>query len=309
MKFSNLYCSNCGKKNEEKIKYILLNKKNYLFHPLLALERNRQLNSFIISENELKRRWRDNNEEIDIYIHIPFCERKCRFCNTRNTIGSAEQLELYLGAITSDLRNFSQEFKKIEFRNLWIGGGTPNIFNISQLERLFNQIFSLYKFKKENSFRTIELHPALLTKQQLDLIKSLGFTDVSIGVQSLDRDVLKSMLREDSKIIETKKLIKYALHKKFNEVNCDLVIFTLDDNLHKFSNSLIQLIKLNPDMITVFPLQLPGGAALPVCSRRFVGGDRAHQRRLSTSRCSHWDDQADIPQPPSIPERWERRQL
>lgn len=242
----------------EKIEYLVKNKNNYLFHNLLPLG---VFPEFFLKEKEIAQEWRANintNDNIDIYIHIPFCRTTCRFCHTRNKIAVKNELDIYLDNLIKDIESFSKVFNGFKFRNLWIGGGTPNIFRNDSLKKLFKTLFAAFKFRAEGSYKTIELHPDLLSEEQIDLIKSSGFTDISIGVQSLNKIVLRHMGRRNDNIKNTKKLINYALSKGFNEVNCDLVAFSLKDNLPFFARSLTELIKIKPSMITVFPLQLPG---------------------------------------------------
>ena len=242
----------------KKIEYIVRHKNNYLLHTLLPL--CAYPHSFLSKEKFIQeaRENADINEDFDLYVHVPFCRRKCRFCHTRNRIAVENEVNVYPNSLIKDFVDFGKAFSDLKLRNLWIGGGTPNIFTNDSLEGLFQSLFSSFKFRARGSYKTIELHPDLLSEQQIDLIKDSGFTDISIGTQSLNKTVLSDMRRDSSKIKNTKRLISYAMKKGFNEVNCDLVIFTRKDSLQFFMRSLSGLIKLKPDMITIFPLQLPG---------------------------------------------------
>ena len=154
-----------------------------------------------------------------LYIHIPFCSSKCHYCNFfsvaslkfKNQIIQSIQDELYLKSKITD--------EKIE--TIYFGGGTPSILNSNELDTIFDKIFKNFKVSSSPEI-TLEANPDHITSENLFDWNRLGFNRLSIGIQSLDEEILKNLNREHTNI-QSIKAIELALKNGFSNLSCDLI--------------------------------------------------------------------------------------
>lgn len=185
------------------------------------------------------------DRDYGIYVHIPFCYTKCNFCPFYK--------ELYDKAILADYVN--ELIKEINSSNisgapLWvyIGGGTPNTLEISQLIAITDAL----KHKVIINNMGIELLPSKVTKSYLDELKRIGFTKISLGVESMHEGVICSSGRINSLSMSISEIIKYALDLGLF-VNCDLMVGIIGQSGESFLNDISSLSALKPSQITTYP--------------------------------------------------------
>lgn len=160
----------------------------------------------------------DNMEEISIYIHIPFCERKCNYCAFASFSASQNLIDEYVDILCEEIKERKTN-KKV--KTIYIGGGTPSILNENQIEKICKTIFENFDVCKDVEF-TIEANPNSLTEDLLKKWKSLGVCRVSLGVQSLNDESLKKIGRLHDKKTAFEKI---SLTKKyFENVSADLIV-------------------------------------------------------------------------------------
>jgi oxygen-independent coproporphyrinogen-3 oxidase len=186
---------------------------------------------------------------LDLYLHIPFCQSLCTFCGCNIRITKSYQdIAPYLTALKKEwklYKNFLGDDVKIN--SIYIGGGTPNFLNASDLDELLTH-FS----EKSSPHISIELDPRFLTSEQLDVFKKHNVHTLSFGVQDFNQEVLANVNREqDSNEIIS--LIKSAKDLGFPHINVDL-IYGLN---HQTPQSLIQTISTLQtgvaDSIAIYP--------------------------------------------------------
>lgn len=199
-------------------------------------------------------RYSDNNNVL--YIHIPFCVSRCNYCPFYISAYNKELTEQYVDALIKEVEYISstEYAKTTEFEALYIGGGTPSSLSEEQIKRLLNKLFSLFHFKKNGQF-TFESNAATLTESKLKLLKKCGINRVSLGVQSLDNQILKEMncAHNREEVLHVVKLLQeYGFI-----INVDLIFGLLNQteehvkkDLEFISNA--QLI----DHISYFPLRI-----------------------------------------------------
>lgn len=138
----------------------------------------------------------DKSETLGIYIHIPFCKYICNYCDfCKKNIKYFNTLE-YIDLLISEMDHYKKEnltlFEKIN--TIYIGGGTPSAINKNELEKLFFYLKSTIKFENVSEF-TVEANPDDVNKEFLDLLQKFDVTRISIGVQSINDEVLKKIGR------------------------------------------------------------------------------------------------------------------
>lgn len=170
------------------------------------------------------------NNSISIYIHIPFCKKKCRYCDfyslSINFLTNGF-IERYLNCVINELSFYSKFLKDYKIESIYFGGGTPNSIDNDLLYKfLYNFFYQLNKIKNnifdKNFEITIELNPQFISKEQIKVIKSFPINRVSLGVQALDGKSL-NFLGRNTTLQETNKAIEMVL-KNFENVSFDFII-------------------------------------------------------------------------------------
>lgn len=125
-----------------------------------------------------------------LYLHIPFCEKKCFYCSFAVSIGQEKRIERYLECVAKEAR----QYRHIRMRSVYMGGGTPTFLNISQLKKLLQFIHNSFYIEKDAEW-TIEANPEGLDLEKLRLLRESGINRISLGVQSLQNNYLKYLGR------------------------------------------------------------------------------------------------------------------
>lgn len=162
----------------------------------------------------------ENPKEISLYIHLPFCEDLCTYCgcNTRITKNHAVE-EVYIYFLLKEAALYSLLLKEATVKELHFGGGTPTFFSPQNLAKLMNGLSKL--FKLSSTGYSLECHPAHTDKEHLEVLKKVGFTRVSIGVQDTSAQVLKAINRKQN-TEQVRGLVTWANELGY-DVNFDLV--------------------------------------------------------------------------------------
>ncbi len=157
-------------------------------------------------------------QDLSIYIHIPFCERKCHYCAFNSFCADEQMREKYLDMLCAEIMR-----RKVEnpIKSIYIGGGTPSVLSESQIERVVKTIFDNFNVYDNAEF-TIEANPSSISDNLLKKWKELRVNRVSIGVQSLNDKSLKKIgrLHDKKMALEKIKLVR----KYFDNVSADLLI-------------------------------------------------------------------------------------
>ena len=199
-------------------------------------------------------------KEIGIYIHIPFCIKKCEYCDFVSYCNKKEYVPQYINALKKEIKNnINKEYK---ITTIYIGGGTPSsieehyIADIIETIKLNMNEENLKDF--ENIEVTIEVNPGTVNKEKLQVYKKIGINRLSIGLQETHNELLKSIGR----IHTYEEFIKtYKLARKigFNNINVDLMIALPNQTIQDIKENLEKITKLNPEHISVYSLILEEG--------------------------------------------------
>lgn len=185
-----------------------------------------------------------------IYIHIPFCKKKCHYCDFISYENKKEYIEKYIEALKKEL---NLEIDKYEAAStVYIGGGTPSYIKPKYIIEILNIIKSKQKQLKEI---TIEINPGTIDKKALIEYKNAGINRLSIGLQETDNNILQSIGR----IHTYEQFLKtYNLARKagFSNINVDLILGLPNQNLKNIKDSLEKILKLDPEHISVYSLIL-----------------------------------------------------
>ncbi len=127
------------------------------------------------------------NEQAGLYIHIPFCLSKCGYCSFYS-IKSLNLIPEFIDALKKEIKFYSKLFKS--FDTIYIGGGTPSLLSIQQLETILKTINKSYKIDPHAEI-TMEVNPGDVSLEYFQALRSLGINRLNIGIQSFDDNILK----------------------------------------------------------------------------------------------------------------------
>lgn len=202
------------------------------------------------------------SQENSLYLHIPFCQYKCGYCNLFSVAGAGEALmEEYINAMERQMKQYSEAMPGgVVFDDLTIGGGTPLLLSEEQLERLFSLVQQYFVLKPDASV-IMETSPNQTTMQKLRCVKRLGVTRLSIGVQSFHEEELSLLYRQHS-AARAKQALEAIREVSFDTVNIDLIYGIPGQTVASMLDSLEQALQFEPEELFIYPLYIKQGTEL-----------------------------------------------
>lgn len=193
-----------------------------------------------------------------IYVHIPFCQKKCRYCDFISFDNcSEESKEKYVENVVKEIQN-TQIAQKID--TIYIGGGTPSNLKAEKIQKILQVIFQQFDVSK-NAEITIEINPGTVNLQTLKGYQKAGINRLSIGLQATQNHLLE-MLGRIHKYEEFEKVYQEARQIGFTNINVDLMLGLPSQSLEDVEESLKKVIALKPEHISIYSLILEEGTAL-----------------------------------------------
>lgn len=197
---------------------------------------------------------------LGIYIHIPFCVRKCDYCDFLSAPAGEKMMKSYVEALVKEIKLSKNKVAEYLVDTVFIGGGTPSILE----ENLICDVIGAIKNNcnmTDNIEMTIECNPGTVTKEKLLAYKEIGINRLSFGLQSADNIELKSIGR-----IHTYEdfLESYELAKKcgFDNISIDLMSALPEQNAETYRDTLEKIISLNPSHISAYSLIVEEGTKM-----------------------------------------------
>lgn len=187
-------------------------------------------------------------KNIGVYVHIPFCISKCYYCDFNSFSNLESEFSLYTDKLCYEIEN-TKINETID--TIFIGGGTPSILPIKYLEKIIKSLMSK-NISRDLEF-TIEANPGTLSFEYLLELKKLGINRLSIGVQSLDDDLLKKIGRVHTKE-EFLKSFYDARMAGFENINIDLMYNLPTQTISQWEKTLKEAVMLRPDHISAYSL-------------------------------------------------------
>ena len=200
----------------------------------------------------------DNN--FGVYIHIPFCKQKCFYCDFPSFAGRERFIDSYLAALGRELELAAEKYGeqgRLKPATVYVGGGTPSLLALNQMEGLFAAIDKHINLDFVDEF-TIEANPGTLTVDKLRLMKATGVNRLSIGVQSLDDDCLKTIgrIHTAQEVVES---VRMAQEKGFDNISIDLMYGLPGQTMETLKASVEKALTLDVQHISIYGLQLEEG--------------------------------------------------
>ncbi len=198
---------------------------------------------------------------LGIYVHIPFCVKKCNYCDFLSAPCTKEVQKRYIKALLKQIRIYEDLVKEYEVKTIYFGGGTPSLLEIEEMEKVFTAIKETYGLTKEHLDKmeiTVEANPGTFGKEKLLAYRKLGFNRLSIGVQSMNEKELKLLGRIHT-VEEFLENYKLARECGFENINVDLMQALPGQTVEDWENTLKQVVELNPEHISAYSLIIEEG--------------------------------------------------
>jgi len=195
---------------------------------------------------------------LGLYLHIPFCRKRCHFCYFRVYTGkNSKEIEEYLDALATEAALYSDRaaLQGREFDFVYFGGGTPSYLSGDQLKRLIARIGERWKWDHAREV-TFECEPGTLRKGKLEAIKAIGVTRLSMGVEHFDDEILERGGRAH-KSAEVFRAYEWAREVGFPQINVDLIAGMIGETQAKWEDAISKTIALDPDSITIYQMEIP----------------------------------------------------
>lgn len=197
-----------------------------------------------------------------IYIHIPFCKRKCSYCDFISFSNKDSLIESYVEALKKEIEDF--DFSKYDVTTIYLGGGTPSYIKeeyIKEILELLKEKLINNKFSWKDIEITIEVNPGTATKEKLEVYKEAGVNRLSIGLQSTNNLLLKQIgrIHKFEDFLDTYNLVKKV---GFDNINVDLMIALSNQTIEDIKKSLEEIVSLNPNHISVYSLIVEEGTLI-----------------------------------------------
>lgn len=192
-----------------------------------------------------------------LYVHIPFCLKRCIYCDFISGIYTPEKADVYIDALKKEIRSISD---KIPFSTLYIGGGTPTVLSTEALSDLIIYIFKRFNFAKGYE-ATIEANPGTLDKDKLQAVRLSGINRISIGVQSFNNEELAFLGRVHTSE-EAEQAVLLAGDAGFENIGIDLIYGIPGQDVKTWRKTLGKAVSLKPKHISTYELTIEKGTLL-----------------------------------------------
>lgn len=198
------------------------------------------------------------NTKLGLYLHIPFCRKRCKFCYFRvYTDKNARDVEVYLDALLKEVELYAAlpavRGRPVNF--VYFGGGTPSYLSATQLIELATRLKELMPWDQAEEV-TFECEPGTLQQHKLAALKELGVTRLSLGIENFDDTILTENGRAH-RSPEIFKAYQWARDLHFPQINVDLIAGMVGETEANWQECIKKTIELSPDSVTIYQMELP----------------------------------------------------
>ena len=208
-------------------------------------------------------------KQVGIYVHIPFCKSKCQYCDFISFSGKENLIDEYIECLRFEIREVGQGIKldiqnkyvdNVEVATIYIGGGTPSYIDSKYIVQIMKDIYTNFKVKSDAEI-TIEVNPGTVDKHKLLDYKEAGINRLSIGLQSVNNELLKMLGRIHTyeEFVET---YKNAREVGFENINIDFIIGLPNQTMNNIVELIETVEELRPEHISVYSLIVEEGTKI-----------------------------------------------
>lgn len=199
------------------------------------------------------------NGQVGIYLHIPFCAKKCNYCDFLSAPADWNTQKRYVEALKKEISFYQDRLENYTISSIFFGGGTPSVLEEKWIKELLEIIFEAYSVEEDAEI-TIEANPETLTKEKLESYKKAGINRLSIGLQSTENEQLKRLGRIHTyeKFLE---IYAFARNAGFDNINVDLMSALPFQTQSEWEETLRKVVSLvpKPEHISAYSLIIEEG--------------------------------------------------
>lgn len=183
-------------------------------------------------------------KELELYIHIPFCVKKCEYCDFLSLPAGEEDRGKYVEALIREIYSYRQMAGSYKVVTVFLGGGTPSVLEAGQTEEVFRALYDVFEIDRQAEITT-ELNPGTVTQEKLELYRRVGINRLSIGLQSADDQELKVLGRIHS-FKDFEETYSLARAVGFDNINVDLISAIPGQSVKSWQKTLEAVLDLDP---------------------------------------------------------------
>jgi oxygen-independent coproporphyrinogen III oxidase len=201
-------------------------------------------------------------ETASLYLHIPFCHTRCYYCDFNTYAGMLPVREPYVRALLTEIELAGKMVQLADntprrSRTVFFGGGTPSLLSVQQMQRLLQACSTAFAVDADAEI-TLEANPGTLTQEQLVGLREAGINRLSMGAQSFDADLLKSLGRIHTPE-EITQAVTYARAAGFTSINLDFMFGLPQQTMQQWQETLRQALELRPEHFSLYSLIIEEG--------------------------------------------------
>lgn len=218
------------------------------------------------------------NRELELYVHIPFCVRKCGYCDFLSGPAEEDARNRYLAALKQEIRQTEEAMRKRRIVSIFFGGGTPSLLTGGQLSEILETIEENFRLEGDCEI-TLEANPGTLEREKLLQCRRAGFNRISLGCQSTEDQELRKLGRIHTygEFLESFRLSREA---GFQNVNVDLMSGLPGQTLLSWETSLRRVAGMGPEHISAYSLILEEGTPFWEKKETLALPDEETERRM-----------------------------
>ena len=201
-----------------------------------------------------------NNAPFGLYVHVPFCASKCRYCDFYSFAGKESQMDDYVRAVARCGAEFAPQFAGRTADTVYFGGGTPSLIGGARLERMLCALHSQFSIAPDAEI-TVECNPDSMTQDLLHVLRRAGVNRLSVGVQSAQDDELRLLGRRHT-FAQAQDAIRRAQDAGFDNISLDLMYGLPGQTQARFMQSVEAVLDLQPAHLSCYSLKLEPGTPM-----------------------------------------------
>lgn len=198
-----------------------------------------------------------NNNNLELYIHTPFCVKKCAYCDFLSFPADTNTQIQYVHALLNEIRFYGERMGDYQVSTIYIGGGTPSWLEPELLVAIMDQVYKSFRVR-EDAEVSIECNPGTVTTAKLEAYRRVGINRLSIGLQSANNEELK-MLGRIHTYEQFLKTYELARNAGYTNINVDLMSGLPHQSAESFADTLQKVIRLKPEHISAYSLIIEKG--------------------------------------------------
>jgi len=201
-----------------------------------------------------------NDGSVGLYVHIPFCQSKCSYCDFNSYAGLESLIPSYVGALLAEMGLWGEATQHMNVATVFLGGGTPSLLPLPEVERIMTALRQRFRLADDAEV-SFEANPGTVDRPYLQGLRSLGIDRLSLGVQSFHDDELATLGRIHT-AAEAREAHDTARQAGFDNVNLDLIYGLPRQTMTAWQDTVREAVALRPDHLSLYALTLEEGTPL-----------------------------------------------